>query len=195
MPIAGTMRILIVEDDPETAAYVVEGLTERGHAVDLVEEGRGCLDLALDRGYDAMVVSRLLPGRGGLSIIRALREAGNRSPDQRGRCPSRPSAPEARQGLRPAFAAYGARRRLHAPRSAPNATGADHRWARRTGLRLLARPLSGCAKPLRSQPFALLDGHRLPTNKLRCAPRNEPRRPDRRDTEGERPYAYSGGRG
>ena len=41
-----TMRILVIEDDSEAAAYLVKGLTESGHRVDLAEHGRVGLDVA-----------------------------------------------------------------------------------------------------------------------------------------------------
>jgi two-component system, OmpR family, response regulator len=69
------MKLLIVEDDREVAAYLVKGLTESGYVVDLATEGREGLYLASSGHYDALVVDRMLPGLEGLSLIAALRAA------------------------------------------------------------------------------------------------------------------------
>ncbi|MEN0074206.1 MAG: response regulator transcription factor, partial [Paracraurococcus sp.] len=74
------MKILVVEDDAETADYVVRGLTEAGHTVDRAGDGREGLFLASDGGYDVLVVDRMLPKLDGLGLVRALRAAGVRSP-------------------------------------------------------------------------------------------------------------------
>lgn len=77
---AGAMHILIIEDDAETASYVVKGLTEAGHVVDSAPDAEQGLALARRESYDAMIVDRMLPGRDGLSLIRSLRQEGNRTP-------------------------------------------------------------------------------------------------------------------
>lgn len=74
------MRILVIEDDRDTAAYIVKGLKESGHSVDHAENGKDGLFLSLDNDYDAMVVDRMLPGLDGLSIIQTLRNSGNNTP-------------------------------------------------------------------------------------------------------------------
>jgi len=74
------MRVLLIEDDGETAAYVVDRLKVGGHAADHTAEGRDGLRLALTGGYDALVVDRMLPGFDGLVIVKALREAGRQTP-------------------------------------------------------------------------------------------------------------------
>jgi len=74
------MRILVIEDDSEAAAYLVKGLTESGHRVDLAEHGRIGLDVARRESFDAMIIDRMLPGLDGLSIIAALRAAKNQTP-------------------------------------------------------------------------------------------------------------------
>lgn len=74
------MKILVVEDDRTTADYIAEGLREEGHAVDLVEEGRDGLIRATSDSYDVMIVDRMLPGLDGLSLVKALRAARNRTP-------------------------------------------------------------------------------------------------------------------
>ena len=52
------MKILVIEDDAETAAYIANGLKEHGHTVDLAATGRDGLFLAAGEGYDLMVVDR-----------------------------------------------------------------------------------------------------------------------------------------
>jgi two-component system OmpR family response regulator len=74
------MRILVIEDDREAAAYLVKGLSESGHRVDLAEHGRTGLEIARRESFDAMIVDRMLPGIDGLSIVAALRAAKNLTP-------------------------------------------------------------------------------------------------------------------
>lgn len=74
------MKLLVIEDDREAAAYLVRGLSESGHVVDHAADGNDGLHLALEGHYDALVVDRMLPGRDGLTIIRALRAAGIATP-------------------------------------------------------------------------------------------------------------------
>jgi two-component system OmpR family response regulator len=69
------MKLLIIEDDKETASYLVKGLGESGHVVDHAADGDRGLELALTAQYDALVVDRMLPGRDGLSIISEIRKA------------------------------------------------------------------------------------------------------------------------
>ena len=74
------MRILIIEDDIDTAAYLAKGLDESGHAVHVAHDGREGLFMALDQPYEVLVVDRMLPGIDGLTVIRALRTSGNHTP-------------------------------------------------------------------------------------------------------------------
>lgn len=70
------MRILIVEDDEETAAYVATGLAERSHVVNRAADGRDGLFRASSEPYDLLIVDRMLPGLDGLSLVKRLRAAG-----------------------------------------------------------------------------------------------------------------------
>ncbi|WP_027285074.1 winged helix-turn-helix domain-containing protein [Rubritepida flocculans] len=74
------MKILLVEDDPETAAYIARGLEEAGHVVDRAADGQDGLFLATGGGYDVMVVDRMLPRLDGLAMVRAARAAGVATP-------------------------------------------------------------------------------------------------------------------
>lgn len=74
------MRILVVEDDETTGAYVAEGLREEGHVVDLVTDGHDGLIRATGTAYDVAVVDRMVPGLDGMALVRALRAAGVMTP-------------------------------------------------------------------------------------------------------------------
>ena len=74
------MRILIVEDDEETAGFIARGLEEAGHAIVLSGDGRDGLFQATGGGFDVIVMDRMLPGLGGLSLLKALRAAADATP-------------------------------------------------------------------------------------------------------------------
>jgi two-component system OmpR family response regulator len=74
------MRILIVEDDIETADYIVKGLKQSGHAVDHAATGRQGLLLAANEPFDVMVIDRMLPGIDGLKLVESLRKDGVKAP-------------------------------------------------------------------------------------------------------------------
>jgi len=67
------MKILVIEDDNDTANYVVRGLTQQGHVVDRAPDGRDGLFLAAGETYDVLIVDRMLPKLDGLSLIGNLR--------------------------------------------------------------------------------------------------------------------------
>ena len=74
------MKILVVEDDLEAASFMVKGLKESGYVVDHVGDGKEGLFMAADEAYDAIVLDRMLPGIDGLTIIKTIRSAGNKTP-------------------------------------------------------------------------------------------------------------------
>ena len=74
------MRVLLVEDDAHTAAFIAKGLREDGHAVDHAADGKQGLFLASTEPFDAVVLDRMLPGLDGLTLLRTLRGAGNAMP-------------------------------------------------------------------------------------------------------------------
>jgi len=74
------MKILLIEDDPQTSAYVANGLREQGHVVDHSTSGRDGLFLASGGGYDIMVIDRMLPSVDGLAIVKTIRAAGIKTP-------------------------------------------------------------------------------------------------------------------
>ena len=75
-----SVRILIIEDDPGTRAYVAKGLRESGYAVDEAGDGKEGLFMAMEGEHDAAIVDRMLPGLDGLGLVRALRAAGKDLP-------------------------------------------------------------------------------------------------------------------
>ena len=74
------MRILLVEDDRETADYIVRGFREAGAVIDHAADGQAGLMLATDASYDAMIIDRMLPGLDGFKLLSMLRAGGNRTP-------------------------------------------------------------------------------------------------------------------
>jgi len=74
------MRLLIIEDDRESADYLVKAFREVGYIADLASDGEEGLSLADSGDYDVLVVDRMLPKRDGLSLIGALRDKGDRTP-------------------------------------------------------------------------------------------------------------------
>lgn len=74
------MRVLIIEDDVDTASYISKGLTEEGHAVDHFADGRDGLLQATAEDYDVIIVDRMLPGLDGLNLVRTLRGVGKQMP-------------------------------------------------------------------------------------------------------------------
>src|ERR1700743_3491425 len=79
-PSDNQMHLLIIEDDRESADYLVKAFREAGHVADLAGDGEERLSLAETGEYDVMIVDRMLPKRDGLSVIGQLRAKGNRTP-------------------------------------------------------------------------------------------------------------------
>jgi two-component system OmpR family response regulator len=76
----GRRRILVVEDDRETAEHIVEALAANGYAVDLAADGEDAVVRAQSAEYAVMTVDRLLPGMDGIAVIRRLRAEGILTP-------------------------------------------------------------------------------------------------------------------
>lgn len=74
------MRLLVVEDEPEIAQFICQGLIEVGYAVDLAQDGQEGLRFALLATYDLMILDILLPQIDGLSVVRHLRDRGSQAP-------------------------------------------------------------------------------------------------------------------
>ncbi|WP_354280572.1 response regulator transcription factor [Sphingomonas sp. PvP056] len=75
-----TRKILIVEDDNSTAAYLAKGLAEAGYAVETCADGRDGLFLASEGIFDLIIADRMLPGLNGLAMLGAIRAAGVGTP-------------------------------------------------------------------------------------------------------------------
>jgi two-component system OmpR family response regulator len=74
------MKILLIEDDKESAKYLLKGLREQGHVADHCTSGKDGLFMAASEKYDAMIVDRMVPDVDGLTIIQTLRASGNDTP-------------------------------------------------------------------------------------------------------------------
>jgi two-component system OmpR family response regulator len=74
------MKILIAEDDKTTSDFLRKGLIENGHTVDCVFDGREALTYCMYNQCDLVVLDRMMPGMDGLSVLKALRAAGNALP-------------------------------------------------------------------------------------------------------------------
>jgi two-component system copper resistance phosphate regulon response regulator CusR len=74
------MKILIVEDEPKTAAYLNRGLTENGFEVQVASNGETGLNAARGGGFDLILLDVMLPGRSGWSVIEVLRKEGSTTP-------------------------------------------------------------------------------------------------------------------
>jgi two-component system OmpR family response regulator len=70
------VRILVVEDDAETASYVSQGLQEAGHDVAIAKDGRDGLIRAAGEEWDIVIIDRMLPGLDGIGLVRTLRGGG-----------------------------------------------------------------------------------------------------------------------
>lgn len=73
-------RILVVEDDTETADFILKGLRQDGFTVEHVADGRDGLFMGSSSDFDVMIMDRMLPGMDGLSITKGLRAAGIETP-------------------------------------------------------------------------------------------------------------------
>jgi two-component system OmpR family response regulator len=74
--VGGRRRVLVIEDDPETAEQLVETLTTNGYQVDLAVNGNEGLSHGRSAEYAVMTIDRMLPGIDGITIIRWLRDSG-----------------------------------------------------------------------------------------------------------------------
>lgn len=80
MATGGLRRVLVIEDDLETAGQLVESLTASGYEVDLALDGDDGLTRGRSAGYAVMTIDRMLPGMDGIAVIRRLRDNGITTP-------------------------------------------------------------------------------------------------------------------
>jgi two-component system OmpR family response regulator len=78
--VAADARILLIEDDRETAEEIVQDLTDRGYVMVHVDNGARGLEVAHREAFNLLIIDRMLPERDGLSIIAALRAENVRTP-------------------------------------------------------------------------------------------------------------------
>jgi len=74
------MKILIIEDEPKTAAYLKKGLEENGYVADIAEDGELGAYMARQGGYELIILDVMLPRQDGWSVLRELRERRNEVP-------------------------------------------------------------------------------------------------------------------
>ena len=75
------MRVLLVEDDPTVAGFVVKGLREAGHVVEHADNGRDGLFMAASEVFDTIILDRMLPGGiDGIRLLETLRSQNNSTP-------------------------------------------------------------------------------------------------------------------
>ena len=75
-----TMKILVLEDDKELAAFVGDGLRQLSHHVHGVDNGQDALIALMNSHFDVAVLDRLVPGLDGLSVVKQARQAGCQTP-------------------------------------------------------------------------------------------------------------------
>lgn len=74
------MRVLIIEDDHETAQFLIKALRESGHVAEHAGDGESGLVLGREGRFDVLIVDRMLPRLDGLAVIEALRKTGDQTP-------------------------------------------------------------------------------------------------------------------
>ncbi len=74
------MKILVAEDDLKSAEFLRKGLSQEGHSVECVTDGRDALSYCLYNPCDLLVLDRMMPGMDGLTVLKSLRAAGRKMP-------------------------------------------------------------------------------------------------------------------
>jgi len=74
------VRILVIEDEVKTAAYLRQGLSENGFTVRVCANGEDGLQQALTAENDLIILDVMLPERDGWSVLATLRKAGKQTP-------------------------------------------------------------------------------------------------------------------
>src|SRR5256886_14894230 len=74
------MRILVIEDETKTAAFLAKGLREAGFVVDLARDGESGLERARAIRFDLLIVDVMLPNKDGWEVVAELRRDGIRTP-------------------------------------------------------------------------------------------------------------------
>lgn len=74
------MKLLLVEDDVELAAYLALELGKAGHGVAIAHDGKAALEVATVRAFDAIILDRMLPAIDGIGVLGHLRNEGIATP-------------------------------------------------------------------------------------------------------------------
>lgn len=74
------MRVLIIEDDQEISSHVAKSLEQHGHVTEVFANGIDGLSEAVSNEYDAIVLDRMLPKLDGISVLKAIRSEGVKTP-------------------------------------------------------------------------------------------------------------------
>ncbi|ODT15991.1 MAG: DNA-binding response regulator [Kaistia sp. SCN 65-12] len=74
------MKVVVAEDDRTSSEFIRKGLTQQGHSVETVFDGRDALTFCLYNSCDVLVLDRMMPGMDGLSVAKALRASGRSMP-------------------------------------------------------------------------------------------------------------------
>jgi two-component system OmpR family response regulator len=74
------VKILVAEDDPQSSEFIRKGLTQEGHQVECLVDGRDVLAACLYNPYDMLILDRMMPGMDGMTVLRTLRAADRQLP-------------------------------------------------------------------------------------------------------------------
>lgn len=74
------MKILLIEDDSETAQFIAAGLSSENHATTVAADGNSGLLRGMGEAWDLLIVDRMLPQLDGLTLVGRLRQAGINTP-------------------------------------------------------------------------------------------------------------------
>ena len=74
------MRLLVIEDEPQSADFLVSVLQEAGHETETANNGDSGLRKARDEDYDVLIVDRMMPGKDGLTMVQEFRDGGGNTP-------------------------------------------------------------------------------------------------------------------
>jgi two-component system OmpR family response regulator len=74
------VKVVVAEDDRTSSEFISKGLTQQGHSVECVFDGRDAMTYCLYNMCDVLVLDRMMPGMDGLSVAKGLRAAGRSMP-------------------------------------------------------------------------------------------------------------------
>ncbi len=74
------MRLLVIEDNPKTAGFICQGLSEQGYIVDVAPTGSEGERAAVTESYDLVILDIMLPDQDGIQVCRNLRRQGVKAP-------------------------------------------------------------------------------------------------------------------